>query len=113
MELPYNCCLQVRDLDVELAETGEKILDKVTFDLQKGEIFALVGESGSGKQVMARYLHTNSPRREGPFVDVAVGGMTTEGAAVELFGSEDHENIHYGRLEQANSGTLFLNDIAD
>jgi len=73
----------------------------------------IIGESGSGKQVMARYLHVNSPRREGPFVDVAVGGMTTEGSAVQLFGSEDHDKIHYGWLEQANSGTLFLNDIAD
>jgi len=73
----------------------------------------IAGESGSGKQVIARYLHINSPRHEGPFVDVAVGGMTAEGSAVELFGSEDHDKIHYGWLEQANSGTLFLNDIAD
>ena len=71
------------------------------------------GESGSGKQVFARYLHSQSARREGPFVDVALAGMVSDGSAVELFGSEESEKIHYGWLEQANSGTLFLNDIAD
>jgi DNA-binding NtrC family response regulator len=73
----------------------------------------ITGESGSGRQVVARYLHTNSPRAPAPFVDVGVAGMTWESAAVELFGSEDGNRVHYGWLEQASGGTLFLNDIAD
>jgi DNA-binding NtrC family response regulator len=73
----------------------------------------ITGESGSGRQVVARYLHANSPRANGPFVDVGVAGLTWDSSAVELFGSEDGSRIHYGWLEQASGGTLFLNDIAD
>ena len=73
----------------------------------------ITGEPGSGRQVLARYLHGHSARATGPFVDVGVAGMTWDTSAVELFGSEDGSRIHYGWLEQASGGTLFLNDIAD
>ena len=71
------------------------------------------GESGSGKRVVARYLHSNSARATGPFIDVPVGSMSAEGTGVELFGSEEQDKVHYGWLEQANGGILYLNDIAD
>jgi two-component system nitrogen regulation response regulator NtrX len=71
------------------------------------------GEPGCGKQVFARYLHAHSARRSGAFVDVAVGGLVSDGAVVELFGSEEREKVHYGWLEQANGGDLFLSDVAD
>lgn len=71
------------------------------------------GEPGSGKEVIARYLHANSARRDNSFVDVSVAGVVRENAAVELFGIEDGDRIHYGHIEQARGGILFLNDIAD
>ncbi|MDH3979490.1 MAG: sigma-54 dependent transcriptional regulator [Gammaproteobacteria bacterium] len=71
------------------------------------------GESGAGKRTFARYIHDQSPRREGPFVEIAVGSISEENSAEELFGHEDGESVSYGRLEQANGGTLCIGDIAD
>ena len=71
------------------------------------------GEPGSGKKTFARYLHFQSLRKDGPFIEVGVGSISRENSAVELFGSEDGERLHYGRLEQANGGTLYLDDVAD
>jgi len=72
----------------------------------------LVGEAGVGKELFARYLHNNTVRREGPFVDVAVGSISPENSAVEFFGKEEKGNIYRGLLEQAHGGTLFLGEIA-
>ena len=71
------------------------------------------GEPGAGKEVVARYIHMQSSLRENPFVEVSVGSMSAENSAVELFGSEEGDRIVYGRLEQANGGTLFLGNISD
>ena len=73
----------------------------------------ITGEPGSGRETIARYLHAHSARRDGPFVDVGVTGITQGGAALELFGREDGDRIQYGRLEQAAGGTLFLDEVAD
>lgn len=71
------------------------------------------GEAGTGKETLARYLHTRSPRSRSPFVTMNVGAMATENAAVELFGSEQEGDVHYGKLEQATGGILFIDEVAD
>jgi len=73
----------------------------------------IYGEAGAGKDTFARYIHEQSARRDGPYVEIAVGSMSGENSATELFGQEEGETIHYGRLEQANGGTLCIGDIAD
>ncbi len=71
------------------------------------------GEPGSGRETFARYLHANSSRRDRPFVEVSLSATPEGNFALEFFGSEREGRIHYGRLEQANGGTLFLDDVAD
>lgn len=73
----------------------------------------ITGEPGVGKKTFAHYLHVQSARRQGPFVEVGVGSMSPHTSAVELFGSEEGSRLSYGRFEQANGGTLYLDDIAD
>jgi two-component system, NtrC family, nitrogen regulation response regulator NtrX len=73
----------------------------------------IYGEAGAGKDTFARYIHEQSARRNGPYVEIAVGSMSGENSAIELFGQEAGKAIRYGRLEQANGGTLCIGDIAD
>lgn len=73
----------------------------------------ITGEAGSGKHQAAMYLHAKSARSNGPFIEVGVASITDEHSAVELFGSERNGQVSYGRIEQANGGILYFDDIAD
>jgi two-component system nitrogen regulation response regulator NtrX len=73
----------------------------------------ITGEAGSGRETFARYLHSQSARRERPFVDLGVSGISKGNSARELFGSEEDGRVHYGGLEQASGGTLLLDEVAD
>ena len=73
----------------------------------------VTGEPGSGKELIARYLHAHSPRSAGPFVRVHLAGLAGAAGQARVFGAEDGPRIHYGAIEKANGGTLFLEDIVD
>lgn len=70
----------------------------------------ILGESGAGKALLARHLHALGAGRDGPFVPVSVAGLR---GPADLFGSESGTDVHYGPLERANAGTVFLKDVAD
>ena len=91
----------------------QALREQVKLVAQRETPVLLIGEAGSGKETFARYLHSLSPRAGGPFVEVPVGAIAGQNSALELFGSEEGGRIHYGRLEQANGGTLFLDGVAD
>jgi DNA-binding NtrC family response regulator len=67
------------------------------------------GESGTGRTLFARYIHHHGSRRDGPFGQIRLAGMSPDNQAVELFGNESDP----GKLEQALHGTLFIKDIVD
>jgi two-component system nitrogen regulation response regulator NtrX len=71
------------------------------------------GEAGSGKRVFARYLHGTCQRCQGPLIDVGVTTLHPDHSGVELFGREVVGAFQPGLLEQADGGTLFLEDIGD
>lgn len=73
----------------------------------------LVGEPGTGREAFARYLHEQSPRARQPFVPVVASALRESDAEIQLLGREGSEGTQPGLLEQAGSGTLFINQIED
>jgi DNA-binding NtrC family response regulator len=73
----------------------------------------LRGEAGTGKESLARWLHAQSPRRGAPFITLAAGSIAEDQAANSLFGSEIGGQVQPGLFEQAQGGTLYLDEIAE
>lgn len=79
----------------------------------------ILGESGTGKELLARFIHDNSVRAKGPFVTINCGAIPRELAENELFGYERGaftgatEKIKQGKFEQAQRGTILLDEIAE
>lgn len=91
---------------------AERIKEQLKRLAQHDTKVMFVGESGTGKELYARFLHAHSGRKAGPFVDVSVGSIAPENAAVEFFGKELDGVVYPGLLERAHGGVLFLAEIA-
>ena len=94
----------LKDLIVKIAPTNAKVL--------------ILGPNGSGKELVARQIHLNSLRCDGPFVEVNCAAIPSELIESELFGhlkgsfTSAHKD-RTGKFEAANNGTLFLDEIGD
>jgi two-component system nitrogen regulation response regulator NtrX len=75
----------------------------------------IVGPSGSGKEIVARMIHAQSSRVSGPFIVINAAAITPERMETELFGVEAANGAErkVGALEEADGGTLFIDEIAD
>lgn len=78
----------------------------------------ITGESGVGKELVAHAVHEQSERAKGPFVVVHCAALSQTLIESELFGYEKGaftgaENIHKGRFELADGGTIFLDEIGE
>jgi len=121
---------EVKRLRTEVAEAGrfeplvgESSAIRKVYDLlarvAESEASALItGESGTGKEVVARALHAQSRRKDGPFVAINCSAVPEALIESELFGHvrgafTDAREAHMGLFKQAHGGTLFLDEIGD
>ena len=78
----------------------------------------LEGESGTGKEVVARFIHSRSPRRRGPFVAINCAALPEQLLESELFGYErgaftGAQQAKPGQIELAAGGVLFLDEVTE
>jgi len=96
--------LKVKDMIEKVAPTDARVL--------------ITGENGTGKEVVARWLHEQSNRSSQPFIEVNCAAIPSELIESELFGHEKGAftsaiKQRKGKFEQADGGTIFLDEIGD
>lgn len=99
-----NAIEQIKQTIDKVAPTNSRVL--------------ITGENGTGKELVARWIHEKSRRSSGPFIDVNCAAIPTELLESELFGHEKGAftgatSRRIGKFEQANGGTLFMDEIGD
>ena len=102
---------------------GESTIIKSVFDqIDKAKnttiTMLIEGESGTGKDLIANYIHNNSPVANGPFISINCAAIPESLIESELFGYEkgaftgaDEQKI--GKFEHAKNGTIFLDEIGE
>lgn len=78
----------------------------------------ITGQSGTGKEIMARFIHRNSRRKDGPFIAVNCAAIPENLLESELFGHEKGAFTgavarRIGKFEEANNGTILLDEISE
>jgi DNA-binding NtrC family response regulator len=96
----------------------QEVYEQVAAVADSSALVLLTGPTGTGKEVLAHALHYRSPRRERPFVGVNCGALPEGLLESELFGHEKGAftgavRQHRGRFEQADGGSLLLDEIGE
>jgi transcriptional regulator with GAF, ATPase, and Fis domain len=101
------------------AEAGLRtVMEQVDLVARSDVPVLILGETGSGKEVVARAIHSGSPRAGKPFLRVNCGAIPAELIDSELFGHERGSftgavSIRKGWFERADGGTLFLDECGE
>ena len=99
-------------------ETMRRVMAQVERVAASETRVCILGETGTGKELVARTLHERSSRSSGPFVTLNCAAVPAELIESELFGHEKGSftgaaGRHIGKFEQAEHGTIFLDEIGD
>jgi two-component system response regulator FlrC len=106
------------DEPVAHAPSSRQLLQLAQRVAQSESTVLIVGESGTGKEVLARYIHNHSPRANQPFIAINCAAIPENMLEAMLFGHEKgaYTGAHSsapGKFEQANGGTLLLDEISE
>jgi NtrC-family two-component system response regulator AlgB len=118
-ELESRLNSEAPDIDLETRSPAmRKIIDLAAKAASSEATILLLGESGTGKSVMARTIHSQSPRRGHAFVTVSCPSLSRELLESELFGHVKGAftgalSDTWGKVAAADGGTLFLDEIGD
>jgi len=113
-----NSNTEISEAPVAKAEFTKEFF-RVASKVAKTESTVMIsGESGTGKEVLARYIHNNSPRKNKPFVAINCAAIPENMLEAMLFGHEKGAftgayNSSPGKFEQANGGTLLLDEVSE
>jgi DNA-binding NtrC family response regulator len=103
---------------VAVSAPMRELLEVATKVAQARSPVLVEGESGSGKDLLAHWLHYKGPRRDGPFIKIHCPSIPEDLLESELFGHErgaftDARQAKAGKIELAQDGTLFFDQIED
>jgi len=118
---PVNYMNNIRAMFKDIVGESSSIMKalKIAYKAAQTSSNVLIsGESGTGKGLIARAIHNNSSRAEGPYLIVNCGAIPYTLLESELFGYERGAftgavRRKTGKFEQADGGTLFLDEIGD
>ncbi len=91
----------------------QQLRDQASRIAQHDSCVLLYGEHGVGKEAVARYIHAHSPRKERPFVKVVLPMLDKASMVQQLFGYEEAGKVHYGLVDEANGGYLYLAEVTE
>jgi len=100
------------------SEAMEELRHRIALIASTDATALIRGDSGVGKELVARSIHFNSPRRNGPFVCMNCAALAESLLESELFGHEKGAftgatDRKIGKFEQADGGTLFLDEVGE
>lgn len=107
-----------KNLVIGKSKEAEKLHTQIKLVAPTNYSVIIYGESGTGKESVAYSIHTQSTRKDKPFIAVDCGSLTKELAGSELFGHEKGSftgamQTKIGQFELANGGTIFLDEIGN
>ncbi len=111
---------QLSEEQTLIGETGSmvELKERISLIAETHANVLIRGESGCGKELIARSIHSLSPRRDAPFVCINCAALNESLLESELFGHEKGAftgavDRKIGRFEQADGGTLFLDEVGE
>ncbi|WCK56638.1 sigma-54-dependent Fis family transcriptional regulator [Aneurinibacillus sp. Ricciae_BoGa-3] len=105
--------------ELGVSESFQATIKKIKLVAPTDSNVCITGETGTGKELVARALHENSSRKNGPFIALNCGSLPKELMQSELFGYVEgaftgaKKRGYKGKFEQANQGTIFLDEIGE